>query len=62
MRELQEKEVDAIGGGSFSMAPISMVNAAASAMSTGVCDYNHMNDSVYCYNDLVGPDFSVEYK
>lgn len=44
------------------MTPIPMVNAAASAIRTGVCDYNHINYSIYCYNDPVGPDFSVEYK
>ncbi|MGE4337033.1 MAG: hypothetical protein AB7E55_13795 [Pigmentiphaga sp.] len=57
MRVLSAKEIAEVSGGIMGSLPSGAVAGAGQvANSSNVCDYHHMQDRVYCYNDALGPD------
>ena len=59
MRVLTADELDAVAGGFAGALPSGVAAGAGQvANGIGVCDYHHQSERVYCFNDVLGPDFS----
>jgi len=57
MHVLSAAEIAEVSGGIIGSLPSGAVAGAAQVANAGsVCDYHHMQDRVYCYNDALGPD------